>query len=252
MPINRCPGQDQRFWKPTDIFEARCPHCNAAIEFWKDDPRVKCKGCGKAVPNPKFDMGCAEWCQYAEACLGPSAVAAINEGTLRDQLVAGMEAVFGGDRKRIAHAREVLAVAEEIAATEGGDPLVVRAAAVLHDIGIHEAERRHGSAAGKYQEIEGPPIARGILEKLGLAEAVIDHVCRIVGSHHSARDIDTPEFRAVWDADRLVNFREECVATDAAGRRRHVEKVFRTGAGKALAREQSAKQRARTRRASLP
>ena len=45
---------------------------------------------------------------------------------------------------------------------------VVRAAAVLHDIGIREAERKHGSSAGKYQEVEGPPIARRILEKLSV------------------------------------------------------------------------------------
>jgi putative nucleotidyltransferase with HDIG domain len=243
MPINRCPGQDQRFWKPGDIFEARCPHCGASIEFWKDEPRATCKGCGKVVPNPKFDMGCAEWCRYAEACLGASAVAAVNAGTVRDQVVAEMKAVFGDDRRRIAHALEVLRIAEEIAASEGGDPLIVKAAAVLHDIGIHEAERKHGSAAGKYQEIEGPPIARRILEKLGLAEAVIEHVCRIVGSHHSARDIDTPEFRAVWDADRLVNFGEECPAADVEARRRHIEKVFRTAAGKALALDRFGKAR---------
>ena len=235
MPINRCPGQDQRFWKPGDIFEARCPHCGASIEFWKDEPRARCKACGKAVPNPKFDMGCAEWCRYAESCLGAAAVATIHAGTVRDQVVAEMKAVFGNDRRRIAHALEVLSIAEEIAASEGGDPLIVKAAAALHDIGIHEAERKHGSAAGKYQEIEGPPIARQILEKLGLAEAVIGHVSRIVGSHHSARDIDTPEFRAVWDADRLVNFGEECPAADAEARRRHIEKVFRTATGKALA-----------------
>ena len=41
---------------------------------------------------------------------------------------------------------------------------MVRAAAILHDIGIHEAERKHGSSSGRLQELEGPPIARAILE----------------------------------------------------------------------------------------
>lgn len=239
MSVNRCPGQDQRFWKPGDIFETTCPHCEGAIEFWKDDPKVKCPGCGRTVANPKFDMGCAEWCQYAEACLGSSAAAAIDEGTLRARLVDEMKAVFGDDLKRIAHALAVLEAAEEIAAVEGGDPLIVKAAAVLHDVGIAEAEAKHGSAAPKHQEVEGPPVARRILEKLGVAPDAADLICRIVGSHHTAGDPEAQgsEFRAVWDADRLVNFREECPTVAPEARARHIEKVFRTETGKALARD---------------
>ena len=66
----RCPGQDQRFWKPEDIFEAKCPGCSEPIEFFKDEPKLKCRKCGQLVLNPKIDLGCAEWCQYAEQCLG--------------------------------------------------------------------------------------------------------------------------------------------------------------------------------------
>jgi len=65
----RCPGQDPRFWKPGDIFDIRCPHCGTAVEFWKDEPCVKCPQCHGRVVNPKLDLGCAEWCQYAEQCL---------------------------------------------------------------------------------------------------------------------------------------------------------------------------------------
>ncbi|MFC1781989.1 hypothetical protein ACFL02_00195 [Planctomycetota bacterium] len=66
----KCPGQDQRFWKPDDIFEVRCRHCGRAVEFFKDDPKRKCPGCKEIVTNPKIEKGCAEWCQYAEQCLG--------------------------------------------------------------------------------------------------------------------------------------------------------------------------------------
>lgn len=69
MPINRCPGQNQQFWKPRDIFESPCPRCGAAVEFWRDDLRCRCRACGAVVPNPRHDMGCAEWCPYAQACL---------------------------------------------------------------------------------------------------------------------------------------------------------------------------------------
>ena len=135
----RCPGQDERFWKPQDIFEVKCPHCGGSIEFWKDEPKLKCRKCGQMVVNPKIDLGCAEWCQYAEQCLEVSVVE--NLRVIRDKLIDEMKKVFLGDEKRIDHALAVLNYAEQIQAAEGGDPLIVRAAAILHDIGIHEAER---------------------------------------------------------------------------------------------------------------
>jgi len=65
----RCPGQDQRFWKPEDIFDVKCPGCGRTVEFFKDEPKLKCRNCGQMVINPKIDLGCAEWCKYAEQCL---------------------------------------------------------------------------------------------------------------------------------------------------------------------------------------
>ncbi len=66
----RCPGQDQRYWKPEDIFDHNCPDCGYEIEFWKDEPQRICKGCGKEVKNPKIDLGCAEWCEFGSICKG--------------------------------------------------------------------------------------------------------------------------------------------------------------------------------------
>ena len=70
-----------------------------------------------------------------------------------------MRNVLGTDQRRISHALSVLENAETIVEAAGGDLLVVRAAALLHDIGIHSAELKHGSSAGRCQELEGPPIA---------------------------------------------------------------------------------------------
>jgi HD superfamily phosphodiesterase len=120
---------------------------------------------------------------------------------MQDKLVGEMKNVFGSDKKRINHALAVLGYAKQIQAAEGGDPLIVEAAAILHDIGIQEAERKYGSSAGNYQEIEGPPIARKILQNYGLADGIMEHIYKIIANHHSAKDIDTTEFRIVWDAD---------------------------------------------------
>ena len=154
---------------------------------------------------------------------------------MRIRLIAEMEDIFADDSRRIDHAMAVLEFAEKIHKAEGGDPLTIQAAAILHDIGIHEAKRKHGSSSGRFQEIEGPPIARSIMEKLGLDEAMINHVCRIVGSHHSARDIDTLEFRIIWDSDWLVNIPDEHADKTTAELRGLVDRVFRTKEGRRLA-----------------
>ena len=151
---------------------------------------------------------------------------------LKDQLIKSMKNQFGDDQKRISHTMSVLEYAQEILHEEGGNSPVVIAAAILHDIGIQEAERKHGSSAGKYQEIEGPPIARKILENIGLESSAIEHVCLIVGNHHSARDIDTSEFRIVWDADWLVNFPDEYASFEKNKRRSIIDRIFKTKTGK--------------------
>ena len=229
----RCPGQDQRFWKPEDIFDVNCPGCDKPVEFFKDEPKLKCRNCGQVVVNPKIDMGCAQWCQYAEQCLAASVK---NEADImRERLIKEMKDVFGADRKRIGHALSVLNYAEQILSGEGGDPLVVKAAAILHDIGIHEAQRKHGSSAGKYQEIEGPPIAGEILSKYELDEEIVEHIRKIIANHHSGKEIDTLEFKIIWDADWLVNIPAELPNAGREKMQNLIDKVFKTGRGRQIA-----------------
>jgi HD domain-containing protein len=157
-------------------------------------------------------------------------------GELRVRTIDAMKGVFGDDTGRIEHAMQVLGFAEEILAREPGDAEVVVPAAILHDIGIPESERKHNSAAAKYQEIEGPPIAREILSQLGCAEAIVEHICRIIANHHSARDIDTPEFRIIWDADWLVNLRHEATQCPRRRLEERIDRIFKTPTGRTLAR----------------
>lgn len=73
MLATKCPGQDMRYWTTDDVHEEKCPQCGEMIEFFKTDIRLRCPNCKCRVANPKFDMGCAQWCAHAEMCLGPSA-----------------------------------------------------------------------------------------------------------------------------------------------------------------------------------
>lgn len=125
---------------------------------------------------------------------------------MKSKLIKKMKEYFGEDEKRIQHALRVTKYAEHILQYEvTADRDVVVAAAILHDIGIHEAERKYGSSAGKYQEIEGPPIAKEIMRKEGLSEKLIDEVCQIIAHHHSPGIVNTINFKVLYDADLIVN-----------------------------------------------
>lgn len=127
---------------------------------------------------------------------------------LLDQVKGAMELYFGNDVRRIAHAHDVTGHALRLLPYVDADPLETLCASYLHDIGIPEAERKYGQCSGKLQEQEGPPVARKILAELTGDICLIDKVCALVGRHHTANGLDTPEFRILWDADALVNLAE--------------------------------------------
>ncbi len=237
-----CPGQDTRFWKPSDIFDIPCGQCGTSVEFFKDEARRRCPKCGAQIVNPKISLGCAQWCEHAKECLGydpkASEFAGDGEGqSVVGKLIAAVKEVFGEDRKRIDHAMRVLASARSIMQEVGGDSKVVIAAALLHDIGIRAAEEKWGSATARYQEKEGPPIAEKIMKDLSFDPERMDHVSRIVANHHSAKDIDTPEFRIIWDADWIENLPEMFPDTPPEVMAEKIDSLLKTKTGKRLARE---------------
>ncbi len=250
----KCPGQDSRNWKPGDIFDMPCPKCGSPVEFFKDEPVRRCKKCGHRFVNPKMDFGCAAYCKFADQCLGemPPELLAKRKDLLKDRVAVEMKRYFKTDFKRIGHATKVARYAERIAKKEGGELAVVLCAAYLHDIGIKEAERKHDSTAARYQEEEGPSIAREILERLGADEDMVEEVCDIVGHHHHPRPEETANFKSLYDADMIVNMEEkqEKSPTTPEKLAAMIERVFLTQSGRELAqkillpREESEKMKA--------
>ena len=237
----KCPGQDTLYWKPGAIFEAKCPKCGNEVEFFKDDTSRKCDKCGHRFVNPDMDFGCAAYCPYAEQCIGdlPPELIAQKEDLLKDRVAIEMKRYFKNDFRRIGHASRVARYAERIGKREQGNLAVILTAAYLHDIGIHEAEKKHGSTAAEFQEAEGPVVARSILEKLGAKDELINEVCDIIGHHHHPRSKDTINFKVVYDSDLLENTEEkkknESMDNDELGR--FIEKSFLTAAGRETAKE---------------
>jgi HD superfamily phosphodiesterase len=237
----KCPGQDTQYWKDDAIFEVKCPECGKDVEFFKDDSARKCEHCGHRFPNPKMDFGCAAYCKYAKQCIGdlaPELVAQRNS-LLKDRVAIEMKKYFKRDFKRIGHATRVARYAEAIGKQEGADIAVIMSAAYLHDIGIHEAEKQHGSTAAVHQETEGPPIARSILVNLGAEGPLIEEVCDIVGHHHHPRPEETLNFKVVYDADLIENLSEKQKenAMDEEKLNHLLESAFLTQSGREEARK---------------
>lgn len=154
------------------------------------------------------------------------------------EVVSAMIGYDAGDPRRIQHALKVFAFAGAIGAAEnlaGPELEVLETAALLHDIGIHESERKYGTSAGNYQELEGPPVARRLLEPFGLPAEFVDRVCFLIGHHHTYSGISGLDWRILVEADFLVNLYEDGCTPQQAGAA--LERVFRTETGKRYLRE---------------
>jgi len=149
-----------------------------------------------------------------------------------EQLFFDMIGYYAGDPEQIQHFVKVHSFALRIGLSEHLDAdtfNVLEIAAIVHDIGIKEAIKKHGSSAGKYQEAEGPAVAKEMLEKLNFPKAVIDRVCYLVGRHHTYSNIDGLDYQILVEADFLVNMYEGCMNHDDIITVR--DKIFRTTAG---------------------
>lgn len=154
-----------------------------------------------------------------------------------EQVLRAAIAYDGSDAMRIHHLLKVTGFANAIAQAETQDEelrYTLHIAAILHDIGIHEAERIHGSSAGPYQELEGPAAARAILEPMGMPEEITQRVCWLIAHHHTIRPIEGLDHQILLEADFLVNAYEENLPRSAV--ESFCEKVAATETGTAMLR----------------
>lgn len=105
-------------------------------------------------------------------------------------------------------------------------------AAIVHDIGIKPAIKKYGSCAGKFQEKEGPAVAKEMLNELRLETSIIDRVCYLVGHHHTYTNIVGLDYQILIEADFLVNLFEN--KFDKKTIESAYEKIFTTKSGKQI------------------
>jgi HD superfamily phosphodiesterase len=151
------------------------------------------------------------------------------------QVANKMITYFEKDIRRINHALKVFGFANAIAAQENlteEELTILLLSALLHDIGIKVSEIKYNSSSGKYQEIEGPSIAKDILKKLDIPEPIIEEVCYIIGHHHTYAMINSIPFQILVEADCFVNIEEEQLNNHSIMAIKNT--VFKTVSGLAL------------------
>ena len=129
------------------------------------------------------------------------------------KLLRAMINYDSGDVPRIQHFVKVHDFAATIGVSENLNEetqLILEAAAILHDIGIHTAEAKYGNCNGKAQEELGPNEAHKLLAKVGgFTDAQTERICWLIGHHHTCNNVKMADHRILLEADFLVNSFED-------------------------------------------
>jgi uncharacterized protein len=99
----------------------------------------------------------------------------------------------------------------------------------VHDIACPLCRKKYGNTSGRHQEEEGSPLAREFFSGFDIPSEELDHVCFLVGHHHTYTKVDGLDYQILLEADFLVNASESRYSCRQIGSFR--EKVFRTESG---------------------
>lgn len=222
----RCPGQNTMFWKPGDIYDVSCPNCGKPVEFWKDDARRTC-ACGHRFLNPKRDIGCLEWCKFAEKCMPDMFKGENLRAFYRDRLLAAAKKTLKPEDPVVEQALEVLDLAEELVNAEGGEPKVVIAATLLNEL----------LPAMPSGQDDRAVLARRILVELGTEAEVVDEVCRLIQNVSPGDEVGNVNLRILQDARTVIRLGERRALLQKPALERLIDTRVTTEAGRRLARQ---------------
>ena len=140
--------------------------------------------------------------------------------------------LYKNDSKRIQHFLKVYTITKLICQMEEVDEKtlwICCCSALVHDIGIKEATKKHGYCNGYLQQLYGPNEAMKLLSECNLDRESIERICFLVGHHHTYNDIKQLDYQILVEADFLVNFYEE--GLKPYNRDYCVNKIFKTKSG---------------------
>ena len=145
---------------------------------------------------------------------------------------------FGKGSDILVHIEKVVDLGRKIAKKLKADEKIVMEACYLHDVGVKASRKKHGFSKPEYQEEMGVPIAEDILRELGEEDKIIHEVGAIIGRHHHPDPSETKNFKAVFDADQIVNFEESLERSGESDEpSKRIEQILLTEEGKSTAAE---------------
>jgi hypothetical protein len=127
--------------------------------------------------NPKIELGCAEWCQYAEKCVPDLVRAKKATQNFKDLLSEMAKSHLEGDPAAWDRTAKGVAYAQDLLKAEGGDPKVVLATVLLHRV--------------------APDQAREFLAELETEPEIIEAVLELLAGQGSERDLNRQIFQDV-------------------------------------------------------
>ena len=230
-----CPGQNTMFWKSDDIFDVRCPNCDRPVEFWKDDSKRTCD-CGHRFLNPKRDLGCLEYCKYAEQCMPEMFEGESLKALYRDRLLVTAKIKMKPDDASLERSQKIAELVEEILDEEGGQPKVVFAATILGNLVLNSQPQGEQSASSA-QGDSPSAITRKVLAEIGTEKEVTDQVCQIIENRINGTSSEDLDSKIVSDALMLADLLDKKALLEEAALERLVDSKIQTETGKRVARE---------------
>ena len=151
------------------------------------------------------------------------------------QIMEKMIAFSNGNLHDMNHLMCVWTYAKTIGELEGLDRKTqetLEIAAIAHDIACPLCREKYGSASGKHQELESPPLVEAFFADLPAEGADVNRISWLVAHHHTYTGVNGLDHRILLEADFLVNADEGHCSREAIEDAR--KNFFRTAAGTRL------------------
>lgn len=139
---------------------------------------------------------------------------------------------YKGNLHDIDHFLKVWAFAKTIGEQETDDAhtlKILEIAAIVHDIACPLCREKYGTASGKNQELESPPLIESFFEELPVGRSDTERISWLVAHHHTYTNVDSIEHQVLLEADFLVNAAESGYSKSAIKNARN--HIFKTDAG---------------------
>jgi len=206
------------------------------VEFWKDDSKRTCD-CGHRFLNPKRDLGCLEYCKYAEQCMPEMFEGESLKALYRDRLLVTAKIKMKPDDASLERSQKIAELVEEILDEEGGQPKVVFAATILGNLVLNS--QAHGDQSASSAQGDSPSaITRKVLADIGTEKEVTDQVCQIIENRINGTSSEDLDSKIVSDALMLADLLDKKALLEEATLERLVDSKIQTETGKRVAREQ--------------